>query len=235
MPSRCRARLALTRGLPYRQAQFDLLPWTMCLYTSVALIGRLVGTVVATNDGTLTVDVGGVGYEVHVPGGTLGRAAPSGGENPRVTLFVHTHVREDALDLFGFSSELERVVFKLLIATPNVGPKTALGILSALPPSELASAVAERDLGRLTSVSGIGKKTAERLVLELKEKLPRLAELRARTSSDRPNDDAGRLLGALTNMGFRQAEAERAVAALADRMGKESLSELLKAALAKLG
>ena len=99
----------------------------------------------------------------------------------------------------------------------------------------MASAVADRDLGRLTSVSGIGKKTAERLVLELKEKLPRLAEPGARTSSQRPNDDATRLLGALTNMGYRQAEAERAVSAVADRIGKESLSELLKAALAKLG
>ena len=91
-------------------------------------------------------------------------------------------MREDALDLFGFSSELERVVFKLLIGVPNVGPKTALGILSALPPPELASAVADRDLARLTSISGIGKKTAERLVLELKEKLPRLAELRTPTA-----------------------------------------------------
>lgn len=198
------------------------------------MIGRLVGNVVATNDGTVTVDVGGVGYEVHVPGGTLGRtSAPAG--DARVTLYVHTHVREDALDLFGFSSELERSVFKLLIAIPNVGPKTALGILSALPPPELASAVADRDLARLTSVSGIGKKTAERLVLELKEKLPRVAEPGARDAPAREHDDAARLLGALTNMGFRQAEAERAVAGLGDRVGKEPLGELLKAALAKLG
>lgn len=198
------------------------------------MIGRLVGNVVATNDGTVTVDVGGVGYEVHIPGGTLGRTSSSPGES-RVTLYVHTHVREDSLDLFGFSSELERLVFKLLIAVPNVGPKTALGILSALPPPDLASAVADRDLARLTSISGIGKKTAERLVLELKEKLPRVAELGARDAAPRKHDDAARLLGALTNMGFRQAEAERAVVALGDRIGKESLAELLKAALAKLG
>jgi holliday junction DNA helicase RuvA len=197
------------------------------------LIGRLVGTVVATSDSILTVDVGGVGYEVHVPRGPV-RSAP-GAEHARVTLHVHTHVREDALDLFGFASEIERVVFRLLITVPNVGPKTALGILSALPPPELASAVADKDLTRLTAISGIGKKTAERLVLELKEKLPRLAELRSSTSPERPSDDAARLAGALTNMGYRPAEAERAVAALSDRIGKESLSELLKAALAKLG
>jgi Holliday junction DNA helicase RuvA len=198
------------------------------------LIGRLVGSVVATNDGTVTVDVGGVGYEVHVPGGTLGRTG-GGAADARVTLFVHTHVREDQLDLFGFSSELERVVFKLLIAVPNVGPKTALGILSALPPPELASAVADKDLARLTSISGIGKKTAERLVLELKEKLPKLTDLRAGAAPPRKHDDAARLLGALTNMGFRQAEAERAIGSLGDRIGKEPLAELLKAALATLG
>jgi Holliday junction DNA helicase RuvA len=149
-------------------------------------------------------------------------------------LYVHTHVREDILDLFGFATELERSVFRLLIDIPNVGPKTALGILSALPPPELASAVADRNLARLTSISGIGKKTAERLILELKEKLPRVAELRAPAHPERLGDDAGRLLGALTNMGFRQPEAERAVHALGDRVGKEPLSELLKAALAKL-
>lgn len=198
------------------------------------MIGRLVGNVVATNDGTITVDVGGVGYEVHIPGGTLGRTNGTAGDS-RVTLYVHTHVREDTLDLFGFASELERLVFKLLIAVPNVGPKTALGILSALPPPELASAVADRDLARLTSISGIGKKTAERLVLELKEKLPRVTELGSRDAQPRKHDDGARLLGALTNMGFRQAEAERAVVALGDRIGKEPLAELLKAALAKLG
>lgn len=198
------------------------------------MIGRLVGNVVATNEGTVTVDVGGVGYEVHVPGGTVGRSTTAAAEHPRVTLYVHTHVREDALDLFGFSSELERVVFKLLIGVPNVGPKTALGILSALPPPELASAVAERDLARLTGISGIGKKTAERLVLELKEKLPGMTELKATKPPERSSDDGGRLVGALTNMGFRQAEAERAVAALGDRIGQEPLADLLKAALARL-
>ena len=189
----------------------------------------------AQADSTLTVDVGGVGYEVHVPQGSLGRAGASSAEGARVTLFVHTHVREDIFDLFGFATDMERTVFRLLIGVPNVGPKTALGILSALPPPELASAVADRDLVRLTAISGIGKKTAERLILELKEKLPRMPALRAAESPERPQgNDTGRLLGALTNMGFRQPEAERAVAALGDRVGKEPLADLLKAALAKL-
>jgi Holliday junction DNA helicase RuvA len=198
------------------------------------LIGRLAGSVVEQADSTLTVDVSGVGYEVHVPRGTLGRAGASAAEHPRVTLFIHTHVREDTLDLFGFASDIERSVFRLLIGVPNVGPKTALGILSALPPPELASAVADRDLARLTSISGIGKKTAERLILELKEKLPRVAEFRTSSTPERLGDDKARLLGALTNMGFRLPEAERAVSALESRIGKEPLAELLKAALANL-
>jgi len=198
------------------------------------LIGRLVGSVVAQADSTLTVDVSGVGYEVHVPQGSLGRAGGSAAEGARVTLFVHTHVREDIFDLFGFATDMERTVFRLLIAVPNVGPKTALGILSALPPPELAAAVGDRDLVRLTAISGIGKKTAERLILELKEKLPRMAVPRTAESPERPGNDTERLLGALTNMGFRQPEAERAVSALGDRVGKEPLADLLKAALAKL-
>ena len=106
-----------------------------------------------------------------------------------------------------------------------MGPKTALGILSALPPPDLASAVADKDLGRLTSISGIGKKTAERLILELKEKLPRVAELRAPANTERRGDDSGRLLGALTNMGYRQPEAERAVAALGDPLSAPIITE----------
>lgn len=188
----------------------------------------------AQADSTLTVDVSGVGYEVHVPQGSLGRAGQSAVEGSRVTLFVHTHVREDIFDLFGFATDLERTVFRLLIGVPNVGPKTALGILSALPPPELASAVGDRDLVRLTAISGIGKKTAERLVLELREKLPRTAPSRTVEGPERQGNDTERLLGALTNMGFRQPEAERAVSALGDRVGKEPLAELLKAALAKL-
>lgn len=200
------------------------------------MIGRLVGKVISIEDSTLTLDVSGVGYEVQIPAGTLGRL-PSPDPTGPVTLCVHTHVREEALELFGFASSTERAVFRLLIATPNVGPKSALGILSSLPPPDLAAAVADRDLARLTSISGVGKKTAERLVLELREKLPRLGPLRTSgkaAAAPRDEGDSKRLLGALTNMGYRQAEAERAVVALGDRVGNESLSDLLKAALAHL-
>jgi Holliday junction DNA helicase RuvA len=118
---------------------------------------------------------------------------------------------------------------------PNVGPKTALGVLSALPPSELASAVEAKDVARLTRIDGVGKKTAERLVLELRERLPKLAiEGALAQATAAPSGDENRLIGALTNMGYRPQDAQRAVRALEARIGKETLGELLKQALAIL-
>jgi Holliday junction DNA helicase RuvA len=136
------------------------------------MIGRLVGKVSAEDgDGATTIDVAGVGYEVTLPPGTLGRAVH---HKDAVELIVHTHVREDALELFGFASLLERKVFRLLIGVPNVGPRTALAVLGHLPAPELAHAVAAQDIKTLNKIPGIGKKTAERLVLELREKLLKL-------------------------------------------------------------
>lgn len=199
------------------------------------MIGRLTGRVVAEEaDGSLVVDVGGVGYEVRAPLGTFGRAAPSA--DGRIQLFTHLHVREDIMDLYGFASEVERRVFKLLIDVPNVGPKTALGVLSALPPAELAQAVASKDVARLTRIDGVGKKTAERLVLELRERLQKLSDLGSaeKVAPGAPAGDEGRLIGALTNMGYRLPDAQRAVRALGDRVGRESLSDLLRDALSGL-
>jgi Holliday junction DNA helicase RuvA len=197
------------------------------------VIGRLTGRVVAEEpDGGLVLDVGGVGYELRAPLGTLGRIAAS--EGGAVHLFTHLHVREDVLDLYGFSSELERRVFRLLLDVPNIGPKTALGVLSALPPDELAAAVAAKDVGRLTRIDGVGKKTAERLVLELRERLPKVSVEHAAAPVRAASGDESRLIGALTNMGYREADAARAVRTLGDRVGKESLGELLKEALLSL-
>jgi Holliday junction DNA helicase RuvA len=201
------------------------------------VIGRLSGRIVGEeSDGALVLDVGGVGYDVRAPLGTSGRAVPAG--DGTVTLHTHLHVRDDALELYGFATESERRVFRLLIDVPNVGPKTALGVLSALPPADLASAVEAKDIGRLTRIDGVGKKTAERLVLELKERLQKLGDLgRAPEGAAGPRAGAGteaRLLGALTNMGYRPADAERALRALGPRLRDENLGELLKEALAVL-
>ncbi|HEY8943689.1 MAG TPA: Holliday junction branch migration protein RuvA, partial [Polyangiaceae bacterium] len=176
----------------------------------------------------------GVGYEVAAPAGTSVRARTSEG---LVDLWVHTVLRTDALELFGFAAELDRRVFRQLIAVPNVGPRTALGVLSALPVRELVEAIQASDLPRLTRVPGIGKKTAERLVLELRGKLP-MEEVAVGPSAGRPapvvSDSKSRLLSALTNMGYRPAEAERAVSALGPRVSEAPLSELLREALAQL-
>jgi holliday junction DNA helicase RuvA len=199
------------------------------------VIGRLTGRVVAEEpDGGLVVDVGGVGYDVRAPLGTVGRATP--GIDGRVQLFTHLHVREGILDLYGFASEVERRVFKLLLDVPNVGPKTALGVLSALPPKELAVAVETKDVARLTRIDGVGKKTAERLVLELRERLQKVSDLNVpgSVSPVGVGGDEGRLIGALTNMGYRLPDAQRAVRALGDRVGHEALAELLKDALVSL-
>jgi Holliday junction DNA helicase RuvA len=197
-----------------------------------AMIGRLAGKVIAEEpSGALILDVNGVGYELLAPLGAVGRAEQLGDQ--RVALFVHTNLRQDALELFGFASLAEREVFRLLIGVQKVGPKIALGLLSALPPEELAHAVQEGDVIRLSRVPGIGKKTAERLVLELKEKMPggRLPEARPAPTQDGQTE---RLIGALTNMGYRTAEAERAVESLGDRLTTEPLPSLLRAALAAL-
>jgi Holliday junction DNA helicase RuvA len=181
------------------------------------------------------LDVVGVGYELTVPLGAVGRAR-GGKAGPELSLFVHTHLREDRLELFGFASELERRVFRLLLGLPGVGPKLALAVLSALPPSELADAVSRGDLRRLNKISGVGKKTAERLVLELKEKLPRLdaGVVEGPRVTAESGDDEGRLRGALVNMGYKPAEAETAVTRVKERIGKEPISDLLRAALAEL-
>jgi Holliday junction DNA helicase RuvA len=201
------------------------------------MIGRLTGRVLAQEaDGGIVVDVGGVGYELAAPLGTLGRARSD--DSGRVTLWVHTHVREDALALYGFADETERAAFRALLAVSNVGPKIAVAVLGALPANELARAVAGRNLNALTAVSGIGKKIAERLLLELRDKLPLLTSTSTTTpggafaaTPQRPAGGDERLRAALTGMGFKPAEAERAVQAIGVRAEETPFGELLREAL----
>jgi Holliday junction DNA helicase RuvA len=201
------------------------------------MIGRLTGRVLTHEaDGAVVLDVGGVGYELAIPLGTLGRAHTD--DAGRVTLWVHTHVREDALALFGFADETERGAFRALLAVSNVGPKIAVAVLSALPAAELARAVARRDLAAMTGIPGVGKKIAERLLLELRDKLPvSSASAPAATvaaANGGPSGGSERLRSALTGMGFKPSEAERAVAAVGERAGSASLEEMLREALATL-
>jgi Holliday junction DNA helicase RuvA len=197
------------------------------------MLGWLRGRVVSEEPHGVILDVQGVGYELTAPVGALGRAVHT--ESGEVEFWIHTHVREDALELFGFGSELERRVFRLLISVPNVGPKTAVGILGALPIAELSRAISGRDLARLSKVPSVGKKTAERLVVELVDKLPALIPpegLGKPSGAKLPVAGTSQLLlKALVNMGYRPAEAERAVEHLGKRVEGEPVSDLLRAAL----
>jgi Holliday junction DNA helicase RuvA len=202
------------------------------------MIGRLTGKVVAQEvDGGVVVDVGGVGYELAIPLGTLGRTRAD--EAGRVTLWVYTHVREDALSLFGFADETERAAFRALLGVSNVGPKIAVAVLGALPAAELARAVTRRDLAAMTGIPGVGKKIAERLLLELRDKLPAAVALASASSNVAgPDGDAkrggDRLRGALTGMGFKPSEADRAIAALGEHDQEARFEDTLRDALALL-
>jgi Holliday junction DNA helicase RuvA len=199
------------------------------------MIGRLLGHVVTeTPEGSLIIDVGGVGYDVLAPIGTLGRTAKDA--EGRVTLFIHTAFRQDSLELFAFASEHERRVFRLLVAVPNIGPKTAVTLIGAIPPRELATVIRNGDLARLGRVPGIGKKIAERILLELKSKIAELQGPSDARGSEGPTtlDVASRVVLALTSMGYKAAEAQAAVRSLGEPLDGKNMSELIREALTRL-
>ena len=200
------------------------------------MIGRLSGRIVEDSaEGAIVLDVSGVGYEVTVPLGALGRASRD--ESGIVTLYVHTHVREDMFALYGFPTRDDRAAFRELIGVSNVGPKIAMALLGGLSAGELASVIARGEVARLVAVPGIGKKTAERLILELKGKLQAAPVVPSKSSAPvppAPEGQADLLSSALTRMGFRPAEAERAVTTLGARVKTEPLGDLIRDALALL-
>lgn len=203
------------------------------------MIGRLFGRIVeeASESGDLIVDVGGVGYEVTAPIGTRGRSTPE--ESGAVTLYIHTHVREDALQLFGFSSLEERDAFRTIISIANVGPKLGIAILGSTTVHELAQIVARAEVGKLTAIPGVGKKTAERLVLELKGKLTATQPVKLAQAALTSVTSGGKgemLTSALTRLGYRPAEAERALSALTQGRNIDDvpIGELVREALAAL-
>jgi Holliday junction DNA helicase RuvA len=171
------------------------------------LIARLKGTLVEKSPSRIVVDVGGVGYDVLVPLSTFYGLGEAGAP---VSLRVHTHVREDVIALYGFASSLEQDLFERLIAISGIGPKLALAVLSGIDSSELVRAIRTQDVARLTRIPGVGKKTAERIGLELKDRLPHAAGPAAEAV---PGGDGVRadLLSALTNLGYKGAVAEKAV------------------------
>lgn len=194
------------------------------------MIARLRGEVVDRRGTSVVLDVGGVGYLVSCSEATSA-ALPLG---KAVTLRVHTSVREDAIELFGFSSELEEELFHELVRVPGIGPRSAMGILSGGKPEEIASAIVREDLARLRKLPGVGKKTAERLVVDLRERLAPFVDPRAASTAEPPPPiaDGDELLQALHALGYRQGEAER-LAGQARRSAPEHapLEELVRHAL----
>ena len=200
------------------------------------MIGRLRGVIAERGlDGSVVLDVGGVGYEVFVPLGSHGRLPHPPEE---VVLHVHTHVREDALVLYGFAAPSDRAAFRTILGVSGVGPKLAMAVLSALDADRLAQAVASGDRNVFKGIPGVGKKTAERLLLELKDKLPELSRGKvASGAAAAPPAAVGPLAtvsSVLVGMGFKPAEAESATSKLADIEGK-SIEDLLREALGHLG
>jgi Holliday junction DNA helicase RuvA len=181
------------------------------------VIAHLSGTLLEKHVQRLVVDVNGVGYDVTVPLSTLYAVGDAGA---RVALRIHTRVTEEAIQLFGFHTPLEQTLFERLIAVNGVGPKVALAVLSGIEPGELVRAVRQSDVARLTRVPGIGKKTAERLVLELKDRMPEGVEPHG-DAPELPRDGVtDDVISALLNLGYQRAAIEKAL----DRATKDAKS-----------
>ena len=194
------------------------------------MIARLSGTVLEKRGDLAVVDVGGVGYLVHVSLQSMARLPAEGGA---VRLRTYTHVRDDALQLFGFASEEEERLFLLLIEVSGVGPRLAQTILSGMPASDLAAALVAGEIARLTQISGVGKKTAERLVVELKDKLKTSGLVGRTAPAAVPLTGSGALVSALLNLGYKPTTAERTAEAVRRSLGpgaavEEQLREALR-------
>jgi holliday junction DNA helicase RuvA len=198
------------------------------------MIAFLRGRILDKQPNLLIVDVQGVGYHVIVPLSTFYDAGDVGAE---VSLRIYTHVREDALQLFGFLTTLEQQIFERLIAISGIGPKLAIAVLSGIDPAELVAAIHRSDVARLTTIPGIGRKTAERMVLELKDRLAHLAvPAGAPISAPESADERLRadLLSALQNLGYHRPLAEKAVDAILSATGTKTFEHALKGALREL-
>jgi len=197
------------------------------------MIAFLRGRVLDKQPNRITVDVQGVGYEVHVP---LSTYYDVGEEGAEVALRVHTHVREESLQLYGFLTTLEQQLFERLIGISGIGPKLAIAVLSGIDSGELVAAVQRGDVARLTGIPGIGRKTAERIVLELKDRLAQLVVPAGGGAAEESPADRlrGDLLSALQNLGYHRPLAEKAVDAALKGAGDATFEAALRGALREL-
>ena len=194
------------------------------------MIAHLHGRILEKQPNRIVVDVNGVGYDLSVPLSTFYGLGEPGSE---IALRIHTHVREDALLLYGFATRLEQDLFERLIGISGIGPKVALAVLSGIEPPELVRAIERGDLARLTAIPGVGKKTSERIVLELKDRLPRAPITADGATPEAPalRDD---VLSALINLGYHRPLAERAVEAAVKATPDGDFERTLRQALREL-
>jgi Holliday junction DNA helicase RuvA len=197
------------------------------------LIAHLRGRILEKHPNRLVLDVNGVGYDVFVP---LSTFYVLGDPDTETALRIHTHVREDALALYGFATLLELDLFERLVSVSGIGPKLALAVLSGIEPVELVRAIERSDLARLTAIPGVGKKTSERIVMELKDRLPRGALLTPASGAAAPEGRAvgDDVLSALLNLGYHRPLAERAVHAAVKAAPGGGFEPTLKQALREL-
>ena len=197
------------------------------------MISHLRGRLLEKQPNRVIVDVNGVGYDVHVPLSTFYEMTEPGAE---IALRVHTHVREDALVLYGFATVLELHIFERLISVSGIGPKLALAVLSGIEPNELVSAIRTANVARLTGIPGIGKKTAERIGLELKDKMASFlpAEVAASPATATSETLRTDVLSALMNLGYHRPLAERAVDSALKLSTGSSFESVLRHALREL-
>jgi Holliday junction DNA helicase RuvA len=194
------------------------------------VIARLTGSLVEKHVQRLVIDVRGVGYEVLVPLSTMYAVGEPGSD---VTLRIHTHVREDALQLFGFLTPLEQTLFERLITVSGIGPKLALAVLSGIEMNDLVQAIRQGDVARLTRTPGVGRKTAERIVVELKD---RLEDAAIDTAQEAPAGGSVRddLLSALQNLGYQRSAVEKKVDKVLEADGTAEFEPALRAVLREL-
>lgn len=191
------------------------------------MIGYLRGKVLDAGPETILLDVAGVGYQLAIPLSTYAELDRSD-KAEAIGLFVHTHVRADAIELFGFWTARERSLFELLISVSGIGPRLARVILSGMAPEELVRSISSENVVRLTAIQGIGKKTAQRMVIELKDKVRDLGGDLAGSVAVSPDDD---LLAALVNLGYRSGDAEKALAKARQETPDGNFEALLRASL----
>ena len=192
------------------------------------MIAFLRGRLLEKHPNRVIVDVQGVGYEVQVPVSSFYGMVEAGGD---IALRVHTHVREDTIALFGFSTALELQLFERLIAVSGIGPKLALAVLSGIEPDDLIHAIQRADVARLTAIPGVGKKTAERIVLELKDRLTAFGQPVEAVPGNSLRDD---LVSALLNLGYHRPALEKAVDAALNEDANAAFEVALRRTLKRL-